>query len=93
MRGPDLLWRGSAACTSGSRVRRGLRVPRPRRGIDVLVVYRVDRLSRNLRDLVTLLDELDQAKVVFRSATEPFDTSTPMGGCWCRCWACSPKTS
>ncbi len=47
--------------------------------IDVLVVYRVDRFSRNLRDLVTLLDELDRAKVVFRSATEPFDTSTPMG--------------
>lgn len=29
--------------------------------------------------MVTLLDELDQAGVVFRSATEPFDTSTPMG--------------
>jgi len=47
--------------------------------IDVLLVMRVDRFSRNLRDIVTLLDELDQAGVVFRSATEPFDTSTPMG--------------
>ncbi|GAA4884649.1 recombinase family protein [Saccharopolyspora cebuensis] len=47
--------------------------------IDVLLVYRVDRFSRNLRDTVTLLDELDQLGVVFRSATEPFDTSTPMG--------------
>ncbi len=47
--------------------------------IDVLLVYRVDRFSRHLRDMVTLLDELDQAGVVFRSATEPFDTSTPMG--------------
>lgn len=47
--------------------------------IDVLLVYRVDRFSRNLRDMVVLLDELDQAGVVFRSATEPFDTSTPMG--------------
>ncbi|GAA5115350.1 recombinase family protein [Haloechinothrix salitolerans] len=47
--------------------------------IDVLLVYRVDRFSRNLRDMVMLLDELDQAGVVFRSATEPFDTSTPMG--------------
>ena len=47
--------------------------------IDVLLVYRVDRFSRNLRDMVTLLDELDQVGVVFRSATEPFDTSTPMG--------------
>ncbi|WP_280448460.1 recombinase family protein [Nocardia brasiliensis] len=47
--------------------------------IDVLLVYRVDRFSRNLRDMVTLLDELEQCDVVFRSATEPFDTSTPMG--------------
>jgi site-specific DNA recombinase len=47
--------------------------------IDVLLVYRVDRFSRNLRDMVTLLDELDMVSVVFRSATEPFDTSTPMG--------------
>ncbi|GGU47098.1 recombinase family protein [Lentzea flava] len=47
--------------------------------IDVLLVYRVDRFSRNLRDMVMLLDELDTAGVVFRSATEPFDTSTPMG--------------
>ena len=47
--------------------------------IDVLLVYRVDRFSRRLRDLVELLDELDAAKVIFRSATEPVDTSTPMG--------------
>ncbi|MGM7644437.1 recombinase family protein [Nocardia sp. JW2] len=74
-----MLCRGSAARTSGSRVRRGL-VFLARAGvIDVLVVYRVDQFSRNLRDLVTLLDELDQAKVVFRSATDPFDTSNPMG--------------
>jgi site-specific DNA recombinase len=46
---------------------------------DVLLVYRVDRLTRSLRDLVTLLDDLDAAGVVFRSATEPFDTATAMG--------------
>jgi Resolvase, N terminal domain len=43
---------------------------------DVLLVYRVDRFSRRIRDLVTLLDDLDRSGVVFRSATEPFDTST-----------------
>ncbi|ONI92458.1 recombinase family protein [Saccharothrix sp. ALI-22-I] len=47
--------------------------------IDVLLVYRVDRFSRNLRDTVTLLGELEKVGVAFRSATEPFDTSTPMG--------------
>ncbi len=46
---------------------------------DVLLVYRVDRFTRRIRDLVTLLDELDRAGVAFRSATEPFDTSTPAG--------------
>jgi site-specific DNA recombinase len=46
---------------------------------DVLLVYRVDRFTRRIRDLVTLLEELDAAGVVFRSATEPFDTSTPAG--------------
>jgi site-specific DNA recombinase len=46
---------------------------------DVLLVYRVDRFTRRIRDLVALLDELDRAGVTFRSATEPFDTSTPAG--------------
>jgi site-specific DNA recombinase len=46
---------------------------------DTLLVYRVDRLSRRLRDLVAILDDLTDAEVSFRSATEPFDTSTPVG--------------
>jgi site-specific DNA recombinase len=46
---------------------------------DTLLVYRVDRLSRRVRDLGWLLDELSAAEVVFRSATEPFDTSSPAG--------------
>jgi site-specific DNA recombinase len=46
---------------------------------DVLLVYRVDRLSRSLRGLVQILDDLDVAGIAFRSATEPFDTSTPVG--------------
>jgi site-specific DNA recombinase len=46
---------------------------------DVLLVYRVDRFTRRISDLVNVLDELDRAGVSFRSATEPFDTSTPAG--------------
>jgi site-specific DNA recombinase len=60
---------------------------------DVLLVYRVDRLTRRIRDLVTLLDELDDAGVVFRSATEPFDTSTPPGACSSRCSGSSPNSN
>jgi site-specific DNA recombinase len=66
----------SGATTSRPGLQRALAAARAGL-IDVLLVYRVDRLTR--RDLVTLLDDLDQAQVVFRSATEPFDTGTAMG--------------
>jgi site-specific DNA recombinase len=46
---------------------------------DLLLVYRVDRLSRSVRGLAHVLEQLDQAGVLFRSATEPFDTSSSAG--------------
>ncbi len=45
----------------------------------MLLVYRVDRFSRRLSDLLDLLTELEDAGVAFASATEPFDTSTSIG--------------
>src|SRR6266545_3793974 len=47
---------------------------------DILLVYKVDRLARTVRGLAQILDELDAAGVAFRSAIEPFDTSTAAGG-------------
>ena len=46
---------------------------------DLLLVYRVDRLSRSVRGLAEVLETLDTAGVGFRSATEPFDTTAPAG--------------
>ncbi len=46
---------------------------------DLLLVFRVDRLSRNLGQLASLIEELEQAQVAFQSASEPFETSTPAG--------------
>jgi site-specific DNA recombinase len=46
---------------------------------DLLLVYRVDRLARSVRGLAEVLEELDAAGVAFRSATEPFDTSSAAG--------------
>jgi site-specific DNA recombinase len=46
---------------------------------DLLLVFRVDRLSRNLGQLAGLMEELEQAGVAFQSASEPFETSTPAG--------------
>ncbi len=49
------------------------------RRFDLLLVYRVDRLSRSVRGLAEVLETLDSAGVGFRSATEPFDTTAPAG--------------
>lgn len=46
---------------------------------DVLAVYKLDRLSRSLRDLLRLLESLEHAGVTFRSLTESIDTSSPAG--------------
>jgi site-specific DNA recombinase len=46
---------------------------------DLLLVYRVDRLARSVRGLAQLLEQLDQAGVAFRSASEPFDTTSSAG--------------
>jgi site-specific DNA recombinase len=46
---------------------------------DLLLVYRVDRLARSVRGLAQILERLEQAGVLFRSATEPFDTASSAG--------------
>lgn len=47
--------------------------------IDVVLVYRLDRLTRSVLDLYLLLKTFDEHNVAFRSATEVYDTSTAMG--------------
>ncbi|NQX26044.1 recombinase family protein [Microbacteriaceae bacterium VKM Ac-2854] len=46
---------------------------------DVLLVYSIDRLSRNMIDLVTIVDALRARGIEFRSLTESFDTTQPGG--------------
>src|SRR5580704_15258027 len=46
---------------------------------DTLVVWRLDRLGRNLADLVRLIAELEQRKVNFESLTEKIETRSPAG--------------
>jgi DNA invertase Pin-like site-specific DNA recombinase len=46
---------------------------------DVLVVWKLDRLSRSLRDVLAIMERLGEAKVGFRSLTEAIDTTTPAG--------------
>lgn len=46
---------------------------------DVLVVWKLDRLSRSLRDVLTIMERLQEKKAGFRSLTEAVDTTTPAG--------------
>ena len=44
-----------------------------------MVVWKLDRLSRSLKDVLTIMECVQQAKAGFRSLTEVIDTMTPAG--------------
>lgn len=46
---------------------------------DVIAVYKIDRIARNIVDFVNIYDELDKLGVKLVSITEGFDPSTPAG--------------
>src|SRR5256712_3141146 len=50
-----------------------------RRKFDVLVCWRLDRLGRNLKHLITLLEDLQALGVAFVSLAEGIDATTPAG--------------
>ena len=45
----------------------------------MLVVWKLDRLSRSLRDVLTIMERLGESGAGFRSLTEAIDTTTPAG--------------
>ena len=47
--------------------------------IDVIVVYKIDRLSRSLMDFAKLVEVFDRNDVTFVSVTQSFNTTTSMG--------------
>lgn len=46
---------------------------------DVVIVWKLDRLSRSLIDVLNLMEMINRAKAGFRSLTEAIDTTTPAG--------------
>src|SRR5271168_3168129 len=46
---------------------------------DVLVVWKLDRLSRSLKDLLLILERIEKAGAGFKSLTEAIDTTLPAG--------------
>src|ERR1043166_5896107 len=48
-------------------------------GVDVIVFYKIDRLSRSLMDFARLVEVFDRKGVTFVSVTQSFNTTTSMG--------------
>lgn len=77
---PDLYDDGGF--TGGNMERPGLRqlLADVRSGrVDVVVVYKVDRLTRSLADFAKIVDVLDEAGASFVSVTQAFNTTNSMG--------------
>jgi DNA invertase Pin-like site-specific DNA recombinase len=49
------------------------------RRVDIVVVYKIDRLSRSLMDFARLVEVLERNNVTFVSVTQSFNTTTSMG--------------
>jgi site-specific DNA recombinase len=47
--------------------------------VDIVVVYKIDRLSRSLMDFAKLVEVFDRTAVTFVSVTQSFNTTTSMG--------------
>src|SRR6185436_15344473 len=47
--------------------------------VDIVVVYKIDRLSRSLMDFTRLVEVFDRKSVTFVSVTQSFNTTTSMG--------------
>lgn len=46
---------------------------------DVVIVWKLDRLSRSLKDLLHIMEKIQSVNVGFKSLTEHIDTTTPAG--------------
>ena len=68
----------SAYSTRREALQRSLKNAKDKK-FDLVLVYKIDRFSRNLKDLLNLVDELSSHGVGFKSATEPFDSTTSAG--------------
>lgn len=72
------IWQEKRSATRGKRPQLELALIDLRPG-DTLVVWRLDRLCRNMRDLYGLMDRIHKCGANFKSLTEQFDFTTPMG--------------
>ena len=48
---------------------------------DMVVSWKINRISRKLADVLKIVDILEQNNITFKSYSEPFETDTPAGKC------------
>ena len=75
----DLTRHSRTATHGGADAFGSWRVARHLRPGDVVVVWKLDRLSRSLKDLLHIMETIGEAGASFRSLTEHIDTTTPAG--------------
>ena len=56
--------------------------------VDVIVVYKIDRLSRSLLDFMKIIERFNQKGVSFVSVTRHFDTTDPTRRRWLALTGC-----
>lgn len=75
-----IIWYDDEGFSAKNLNRPGLtRLRQEARPDDLVLVLKLDRLTRSVRDLYELLAEWDDHGILFRSATEPYDTTKPEG--------------
>ncbi|MBU1727731.1 recombinase family protein, partial [Patescibacteria group bacterium] len=70
---------GISAGTTDRPALQKLLIDAKQKKFNLVLVYKIDRFSRRLKDLLGLVDQLETFGVGFKSATEPFDTTTSAG--------------
>ena len=76
--GCEVIFREKASGARWDRPELHKLISQLRRG-DVVTVWKLDRLSRSLRDVLMLMERIQEKKAGFRSLTEAIDTTTPAG--------------
>jgi DNA invertase Pin-like site-specific DNA recombinase len=75
----EFIDHGYSGSTTNRPAFAGMMAAAQKKEFDILLVWKLDRLSRSLKDLITTLDELRALGIDFISYDNQMDTSTPSG--------------